>query len=133
MKLTTQSEYSLLALLYLTRNVDKGYIPLATIAKEQELPFKYLEQLMHTLIRAGVVRGLKGQHGGYQLAHKPEEITIAEIIRLFDGPLAPIASVSRYFYKPSMMEKEKKLSKVMKEIRDYVSAKLEAVTLRDMT
>ena len=132
MKLTTQSEYSLLALLYLARHGKKGHIPLATIAKEQGLPFKYLEQLMHTLIRAGIVRGLKGQHGGYQLALKPEEIPIAKIIRLFDGPLAPISSVSRYFYKPSMIEKEKKLSRVMRDIRDYISTKLEAITLKDM-
>ena len=74
MKLTTQSEYSLLALLYLARHGKKGYVPLATIAKEETLPFKYLEQLMRSLIRAGMVRGLKGQHGGYQLALKPEEI-----------------------------------------------------------
>ncbi|MBF0484517.1 MAG: Rrf2 family transcriptional regulator [Candidatus Omnitrophica bacterium] len=132
MKLTTQSEYSLLALLYLARHGEDGYIPLTNIAKDQELPFKYLEHLMRTLIRAGIVRGLKGQHGGYQLAHKPEEITIAQIIRLLDGALAPIGSVSRYFYKPSLIEKEKKLSRAMKEIRDYVSAKMEALTLKDL-
>jgi Rrf2 family protein len=132
MRMTTQSEYSLLALLYLARHAKKKPVSLATIAKEQGLPFKYLEQLMHTLMRAGIVRGLKGQHGGYQLALEPEEISIARIIRLFDGPLAPIASVSRYFYKPSLIEKEKKISRVMQEIRDYISTKLEAITLKDM-
>ena len=131
MKMTTQSEYSLLVLLYLARHGKKRHVSLATIARKEKLPFKYLEQLMNALIKAGIVCALKGRHGGYQLALKPEEITIAQIVRLFDGPLAPISSVSRYFYKPSMIEKEKKLSRVMRDIRDYISKKLEAITLKD--
>jgi hypothetical protein len=49
-----------------------------------------------------------------------------------DGPLAPIGSVSRYFYKPTVIDKEKKLIKIMKNIRDYISSKLESTTLKDI-
>jgi len=132
MKLTTSSEYALLALLYIARHADKGYIPLSKIAEKQKLPFKYLEHLMHALCRAEILSSSKGQHGGYQLARPSSRISIAKIIRLFDGPLAPVESVSVHFYKPTIIEKEKKLSEVMKKIRDYISAKLERTTLRDL-
>ena len=132
MKLTTQSEYSLLALLYLARNYGDNYISLSSITKRHHLPFKYMERLMHVMTKAGIISSMKGRHGGYRLAHRPEEITIAEIIRLMDGPLAPIGSVSRYFYKPTVIDKEKKLIKIMKNIRDYISSKLESTTLKDI-
>ena len=87
---------------------------------------------MRMMTRAGIVRGLQGRHGGYRLARRPEEITIAQVIRLMDGPLAPVDSVSRYFYKPTVIDKEKKLIKIMKDIRDYISSKLESTTLKDI-
>lgn len=132
MKLTTSSEYALLALLYIARHADKGFIPLSRIAKDQKLPFKYLEHLMHTMCRAGILTSSKGQRGGYKLVQPSNKISIAQIIRLFDGPLAPIDSVSVHFYKPTIIEKEKKLSGLMKNIRDFISTKLEKTSLKDL-
>jgi Rrf2 family protein len=133
MRLTTHSEYALLALLYLSRHSANGeLIPLSRITEEQKLPFKYMEHIMHTMLRAGLVSSSKGQKGGYKLARKPGQITVAQVIRLFDGPLAPVDSVSVHFYKPTIIEKEKKLTKLMKEIRDYISVKLEKTTLKDL-
>jgi len=132
MKLTTQSEYSLLILLYLARNYGDDYISLSKITQKHHLPFKYMERLMHVMTSAGVVNSLKGRHGGYRLAHRPEEITVAKVIRLMDGPLAPIDSVSRYFYKPTVIDKEKKLIGIMKDIRNYISLKLESTTLKNI-
>lgn len=132
MKLTTRSEYALLALAYLARNEDEGFISIETIATAQGIPPKFLEQLMLALKRAHFLRSAKGQKGGYQLAKRPDQIPLADVIRLFDGALAPTESVSENFYESTPIEKEKKLTKVFKDIRDYVSNKLEKTTIADV-
>ena len=132
MKLTTRSEYGLLALVYLARQSKDEFISIETIAKAQGIPPKFLEQLMLAMKRAHFLRSVKGQHGGYALAKDPAEITLAEVIRLFDGALAPTESVSENFYESTPIEKEKKLTKVFKDIRDFVSNKLEKTTIADV-
>lgn len=132
MKLTARSEYALLALTYLARHQVEGYTSIDTIASAQGIPPKFLEQLMLALKRGHFLRSAKGQKGGYQLAKKPDQISLAEVIRLFDGALAPTESVSENFYESTPIEKEKKLTKVFKDIRDYVSQKLEKTTIADI-
>ncbi len=132
MKLTTRSEYALLALVYLARHQEDGFVSIETIAQAQKIPPKFLEQLMLALKRAHFLRSAKGQHGGYSLAKRPEQISLAEIIRLFDGALAPTESVSENFYESTPIEKEQKVVAVFKDIRDYVSNKLETTTIADV-
>jgi Rrf2 family transcriptional regulator, cysteine metabolism repressor len=88
--------------------------------------------LMLALKRAHFLHSTKGQKGGYQLAKKPDQITLAEVVRLFDGALAPTESVSQNFYESTPIEKERKLIRVFKDIRDYVSQKLEKTTIADV-
>ena len=132
MKLTSRSEYALLALVYLARRKTTGYVPVEAIAEAQNIPQRFLEQIMLALKHAKYVRSAKGQHGGYCLAKPADKIALAEIIRLFDGALAPTESVSRYFYESTPIEKEKHLLKVFKDIRDYVANKMETTTLADV-
>lgn len=132
MKLTTRSEYALLALIHLARGRGPAYVSAVAIADAQGLPPKFLEQLLLVLKRGGLVKSQKGQRGGYKLARPADKISLAEIIRLLDGALAPTDSVSRYFYEPTPVEKEKRLLEVFKEIRDLVSARLEKTTLADV-
>lgn len=132
MRLTFRSEYALLALVHLARRGDAGWVTVQAIADAQRIPAKFLEQILLTLKRARYVRSMKGQRGGYELARPAGKITLAEVIRLFDGALAPTESVSRYFYEPTPIEKEKALLRVFKEIRDQVSARLEATTIADV-
>ncbi len=132
MKLTTRSEYALLALVYLARSRSDEFVSIDTIARSQGIPPKFLEQLMLALKRAHFLRSTKGQHGGYALAKKPEQISLAEVIRLFDGALAPTDSVSENFYESTPIEKEKSLTEVFKDIRNYVSNKLENTTIADV-
>lgn len=133
MKLSTRSEYACLALIVLaTHYKNNGLCTIAKIAGEKEIPKKYLEQILLILKRGGFVKSYKGPEGGYMLAKKPESITIAEIIRLMDGPLAPVESVSKYFYEHTPVEKSEKLLAVFKQIRDYVSDTLESVTFADL-
>jgi Rrf2 family protein len=132
MKLTAKSEYALLALIFLSRNFGGGYFSVQHIANSRRIPPKFLEQILLTLKRARYVTSVKGQKGGYKLCKRPSEISIAEIIRLFDGALAPTESVSKYFYEPTPVEKEEELINVFRQIRDHISERLENTTLADV-
>ena len=132
LKLTRRSEYALLALIHLARAKGEGYVAVAAIAEAQGLPAKFLEQLLMALKRARLVQSQKGPHGGFRLARPAEKISLAEVIRLLDGALAPTESVSTYFYEPTPVEREKRLLRVFKEIRDQISARLEKTTLADV-
>jgi Rrf2 family transcriptional regulator, cysteine metabolism repressor len=133
MKLTSRSEYALLALIHLARHVDEGFVRVQTIAEAQKIPARFLEQILLAMKRGHYVRSLKGQGGGYQLAKPAGKISLAEIIRLFDGALAPTESVSEYFYASTPVEREKKLLGVFRKIRDQVARALERTTLADVS
>jgi Rrf2 family cysteine metabolism transcriptional repressor len=131
-KLTRRSEYALLALIHLARAGGEGYVSVAAMAEAQGLPGKFLEQLLMALKRDGLVKSRKGPHGGYRLARPAGKIPLAEVIRLLDGALAPTESVSTYFYESTPVERERKLLRIFKQIRDFVSKKLEKTTLADV-
>jgi Rrf2 family protein len=131
MRLTSRSEYALLALVYLSRQDPGVFSSVETIASAQGIPSRFLEQIMLTLKRARIVRSAKGRLGGYCLAKPPEQVSLAEIIRLFDGALAPTESVSRYFYESTPIENEANLLAVFQDIRDAIAHKLESTTLAD--
>jgi Rrf2 family protein len=132
MKLTTKSEYSILALIYIARNEKKDFIKIEDICSKCDIPKKYLELLLSILRQSRYIKTKRGTSGGYKLAKPASKISIAEIIRLMDGALAPTESVSKYFHSNTPLGKEKKIMKVFKEIRDYVSNKLESLTLGDL-
>lgn len=131
-RLTSRSEYALLALVFLARHEGEGYVSVQTIAAAQGIPARFLEQILLALKRGRYVRSVKGATGGYRLARDAAKIHLAEIIRLIDGPLAPTDSASKHFYGSTPVEKEKKLLRIFKEIRDFVSKKLEGTSLADV-
>jgi len=108
------------------------YIPVHTIASAQQIPRRFLEEILLTLRRANFVHSTKGKRGGFVLSKSPDKITLAEIIRLFDGALAPTESVSQYFYSPTPIEKEGRLLEVFQGLRDYVAKKMEETYLSDV-
>ena len=132
MKLSTKSQYACLAMIELARNYNQGVVKIQAIAERQGIPKKYLEQILLLLKSACYVRSRKGAEGGYELAKSPAEISIAEIVRLMDGPLAPVGSVSRYFFEHTPLEKSDKLIAVFKDIRDYISDKMEKTTFGEL-
>lgn len=132
MKLTARSEYALLALVHLARAEAEARVSVETIAKAQGIPPRFLEQILLSLKRARLLQSVKGQHGGYWLAKPAKEIYLAEVIRIFDGALAPTESVSKNFYEKTPVEKEKNLLRVFKDIRDYTSNKLENTSIADV-
>jgi len=132
MKLSTKSEYACLALIDLAENYSKGLIKSDEIAVRKKLPKKFLDQILFTLKNAGYIKSKRGADGGYRLAMDPSQITLAEILRLMDGPLAPVYSVSTYFYEKTPIEQNKKMWRILKEIRDYIAKKMENTTLADL-
>ncbi len=132
MKLTTKSEYSILALLYITRHEKDGFIKIEDICSNCDIPKKYLELLLTILKQNHYIKTKRGTNGGYKLGKPPSDISVAEIVRLLDGALAPTESVSEFFFSNTPLEKEKKILKVFKEIRDYISDRLEKLKLSDL-
>jgi len=132
MKLTMKSEYSLVLLLRLARGDQQIPVQLQRLAVESGVPVKFAEQLFSILKQAGIVRAKRGVSGGYLLAKEADKITLAEVIRLMDGALAPTGVVSRHFFTHTPVEKEEKLVGVFREIRDFIADRLEKLTLADM-
>ena len=132
MKLSRKSEYACLALIDLSENYDSGLVKMVDISRRKNIPKKYLEQILLLLKGAGYVKSESGSGGGYKLSRPPEKISLAEIIRLIDGPLASVKSASVYFYEHTPVEQSEKLLSVFKEIRDYTARKLEGTTFRDL-
>ena len=132
MKLSTKSEYALLALIYIARNEGNGFIKVKDICKKYDISKKYLEQIFTSLKQARYIKTKIGASGGYKLAKSAKDISVAEIIRLIDGALAPTLAVSKYFFEHTPLEQEEKIMKVFKEIRNYISDKVERLKISDL-
>lgn len=132
MKLTTKSEYTLLALLHLARRQGEGYVKIEEICAAGGIPKKYLELLFSVLRQNRYIQTKRGAGGGYRLARPAERISVAEIVRLMDGALAPTESVSTYFFANTPLMREEKLLAVFREIRDLIARRLENLTLAEL-
>ena len=93
MMISTKGRYALRVLIDMAEHQKDGYIPLKEIAEREELSLKYLESIMTTLSKAGLVEGAHGKGGGYRLKRKPEEYKVSEILKLTEGSLAPVSCV----------------------------------------
>ena len=132
MRLSTKGEYASRAMLELSRRYADGPLHSREISKAQEIPQRFLEQILLLLKRAGYLKSRKGQKGGYILAKPPAAITVAEVIRVMDGPLAPIDCVSVMAHETCPMEKTCGLRWLWKEVRDSVAGILERTTFADL-
>ncbi len=88
MKLSTKGKYGVRAVFEIARHHGKGPITIKEIADRQGISFSYLEQILHRLGKAGRIDSVRGPAGGYLLARKPSELTIGDIIRTLEGPIA---------------------------------------------
>ena len=134
MRLSRRSEYGIRALVDLVRHGDEAPVALATLAARNNLPPKFLEQIMSTLKHGGIVRTTLGAHGGYALADDPATISLGRVIRLLDGALAPLPCVSlRYYGKCSCPDEATcSLRDVMMDVRDATLEILDNQTLADL-
>ena len=134
MKLSLRGEYTLRALLVLGQNYRQPVLRIQTISEQQNIPKRFLEQILNELKSAGVVESKRGVAGGYRLALPPERITLAKVIRHMEGALAPISCVSERFYEKCSCPDEAKcgIRSVMKEVRDAIAKILENITVADL-
>ena len=93
MRLSTKARYGVRAMLSLALDYGRGPIPLKEVAQQQEISEKYLEHLMGSLRSAGLVRSVRGTHGGYLLANSPSQIRLDEVVRVLEGSIAPVECV----------------------------------------
>lgn len=91
MMVSTKGRYALRVMIDLAEHNTRDYIPLADIAKRQEISEKYLESIVGVLSKKGLVESLRGKGGGYRLNRSPEEYTVASILKVTEGSLAPVA------------------------------------------
>ncbi|MGN1393879.1 MAG: RrF2 family transcriptional regulator [Succinivibrionaceae bacterium] len=93
MKISTKGRYALRLMIELARSKVSEPIRLKDLAERQNISEKYSEQIISLMRRGGIVRARRGTQGGYELAKKPEEITIGNILRLTEGDLAPVPCI----------------------------------------
>jgi Rrf2 family protein len=136
MKLSKKSEYGLRALLELTLTEGKTTLQRHQIAERQHIPIEFLEQILLPLKRAGLLSSRRGMKGGYALIKRPEDITVGQVIRILDGPLAPISCVSKTAYQkcqdcPYADKSQCPVQQVMGPVRDAIADILDNYTLKD--
>ena len=134
MRLSRRSEYGLRALVDLVRHDGSTPVALGALAKRNNLPPKFLEQIMATLKHGGVVRTTLGAHGGYALAADAATVSIGRVVRLLDGALAPLPCVSlRYYGRCSCPDEATcPLRDVMIDVRDAMLEILDKETLAEL-
>ena len=136
MKFSKKSEYGLRALIELTAAYGKDPVPRHLIADRQHIPIVFLEQILLALKHAGVLASTRGASGGYALIKPPSKVTLGQVIRILDGPLAPIGCVSRTAYKkcddcPYARKASCPLQDAMGEVRNAIADILDNYSLED--
>ncbi len=132
MRLSTKGEYASRAMLELSLHYEEKPLHIRDISKAQDIPQRFLEQILLQLKRAGYLRSHKGPRGGYFLSKPPSQINVAEVIRVMDGPLAPIDCVSVTAHEICPHEAHCGLKGLWKEVRDAVAQIMEKATFQEL-
>ncbi len=132
--LSNKTKYALKAVVALARDYGKGPVLISDLAQNEHLPKKFLELILLELKNNRILDSKKGKGGGYMLSRPPEQISLGEVIRVMEGPLAPLPCVSQTAYKrcqECVDEQSCEVRLVMKEVRDATAKILDHRTLRD--
>jgi len=132
MRVSKKTDYALRALLSLVDGCNGPPIPIRRLAEKNSIPKRFLEQIMLELKSQGWATSLPGKTGGYLLGNNPDRITLGEIVRHFDGVLAPIGCVSVTGYEPCDQEETCRFREVFMEIRDHTARLMDRITLVDV-
>src|SRR5271170_6943656 len=136
MKLSKKGEYALRSLINLgiAAEMKRRLVQVSELAENEQLPVKFLEQILQVLKEAGIVESQRGKFGGYRLAKPAKKIFIGEVVRLIDGPLAPIGCVSQSAYEPCTCPDEVHcgLRMLMLDVRNAIANILDRYTLADV-
>ena len=132
--ISKKTKYGLKALSYIARSED-ALIPIGKIAKEERIPHKFLESILLILRKSGFLGSKKGKGGGYYLLKEPSEIFMVDIMRILEGPIAPVACVSLNYYEKCddcPDESTCSLNKLMIQVRDANLKVFRNTTLEDL-
>lgn len=131
MKISTKGRYALRMLLDLAEHQQDGYVALKDIAERQNISKKYLEQIIPFFNRSDILKASKGFQGGYRLAGSPEKYTVAEILRMTEGGLAPVACLE---HEPIECERCDRCATlpVWQGLYKVINEYLESITLQDI-
>lgn len=133
MKLSTKGEYGLRAMFDLAQHFGQGPISLKSVAERQGISEHYLEQLIAGLRKAGLVKSVRGAQGGYALAKEPGELTVGDVIRVLEGPIAPMDCVSEEVGDDPCSRAEFCITRgIWRRVRDSINEVLDSITLQNM-
>ena len=133
--ISKRTQYGLKAMIALGRKYREGPILISTLAKEESIPIKFLEAILLDLKSRGLLESKLGRKGGYYLNRPPSAITIGSIIRIIEGPLAPLPCASETAFRPceECVDVENCGTRIiMRRVRDAVSEVLDRTTLADL-
>jgi Rrf2 family protein len=133
MRVSKETDYALRALFTLVDHFGGAPIPIRELARRNDVPKRFLEQIMLKLKTQGWVDSVAGVRGGYVLAKDPVKITMGEVVRFFDGILAPIDCVSVTGYKRCSQEPVCRFRRLFFDVRNYVAQLMERATLADVS
>lgn len=134
--LSKKTKYGLKALTFIARSEDDVPVQVSTIAKNEQIPQKFLESILLTLRKAGILGSKKGKHGGYYLRNEPADIKMTDVMRVLEGPIAMVPCVSlNYYEKCDDCPDEHKCSvhRLMIEVRDSTLKVFRNTTLADLS
>jgi Rrf2 family protein len=135
MKLSSKTEYAILALLELGQRYDKGFVLSREIASSRDIPESFIERILLTLKNGGVIVSVRGANGGHCLARDPGKISVREIIELFEGSLAPIDCVNERISSLSAccsIEASCVLKDLWQKMYDSMLASIENITIKNL-
>lgn len=130
--LSKKTRYAMLALTKLAKEYGNGPIPISEIATSEKIPQRFLENILLEIKKMGILGSRLGKAGGYYLIKKPEEVSLGDIVRQFEGTIAMMHCISEKAYQPCEFckdEKNCKIRKVFKEVRDNTLSILQRTTL----
>ena len=134
--LSKKAKYGLKALIYLANLPGDRSVLIADIASHDRIPKKFLDMILLEMRNAGILSSRKGKGGGYSLALAPEQIVIGTVVRLLDGPLAPVPCVSKTAYRrcdDCTSEDGCHIRRLMARVRDAIADVLDTTTLADLS
>jgi Rrf2 family protein len=132
MRLTRKSDYALRALVTLASRYGSGPIPSRELAEQNDIPKRFLEQIMQELKARGWVISRPGRDGGFELGVRPDQLTMGQVVRQFDGTLAPISCTSVSHYEPCSQERSCRFRRILLEIRNHSTHLMDRATLADL-
>ncbi|HHW13445.1 MAG TPA: Rrf2 family transcriptional regulator [Firmicutes bacterium] len=132
MRLSTRGRYGLKAMIDLAVHAGEGPVPLKAVAERQRISEHYLEQLMGSLRKAGLVVSVRGAQGGYVLGREAERITAGDIIRALEGPIAPVECVDESGATPCDRVEQCVTYTVWRKLRDAMVEVLDGLNLAEL-